>query len=173
MRIDRPPRLLTPALLLALLPATACLANPIIVAPGQAIMEGALIGCGINLVVDGIVLALAYLILRKGHAIRSWTFLKHWLWVFLAGTAIDLFIYGAAGGLITSGPGVLLIAAMGLAALGATNYIIAAKRPGFSSLQALVVAALIGIVTNPILVELVLKAIGFQIDLMARSSSAL
>jgi|GEM_PF-6502954 len=172
MGIHRPPRLFLPALLLTLVPATTCLANPIIVAPGQAMMEGALIGCGINLVVDGIVLALAYLIIGMGRSIRSWTFLKHWLWVFLAGTVIDLFIYGAAGGLITSGPGILLHVALGLAALGAANYIIAAKRPGFSAPQALVVASLLGIITNPILVELALKSVGFRIDLMIRSSGA-
>jgi hypothetical protein len=157
-------------LLFALVPAGACMANPITIDPISVTADGALIGMGIDLVADGAVLVLAYLLLKRGRDIGRWAFARHWAVVFVAGLVVDFFLYMSAGSTIASRRVVVAYAIVGFLSLGAVNYLICRRKGRFSPKEAMVVGVLIGILTNPVLFEIILRAAGFQLDLIPKSS---
>jgi hypothetical protein len=165
-------RLVVPALLLVLLSSTPCLANP-----GQVLPVDIWMGdfarivtvMAFDFVFDAFVLALAYMVLTRISLILTRDFLGHATWIFMAGLTVDLLLYGAAGGTITSGPGVVAFALLGFLGLGAFNYLICRTRSGFSPMAAIVVGVFVGILTNPVLFELALSVSGRHVDFMSRS----
>jgi hypothetical protein len=156
--------------LVLLIPASACLANPM--PPFDPVFDllfPALnpILLAIDVVSDSIVLALAYVVIGKWRIIRSAYFLRHLWYVFLAGLAIDIYIFDLARSpWILGVPGIYLAGTtrvwviLGVStALGATNYLIAVRRPGFSHVQAVVVGVCVGFLTTPILDDRLLHLI--------------
>jgi hypothetical protein len=157
------------AVCFALSSTQVCQANPMVIDPVEVTAEGAATGIGIDLVTDGAVLILAYLLLKRGRDIGRWAFARHWAVVLVAGLIVDLFLYMAAGGTISSGPFVAGYALLGFLALGAANYLICRRKDRFSPTEAAVVGVFIGILTNPVLFELCLRAAGFRLYLVKDS----
>jgi hypothetical protein len=148
-----------------LIPAGVCMANPMAFDPVEIIRKGLmtiLFILGVDFAVDGAVLALSYGVLKKGGLIFSRDFLAHTGWVFVAGLAIDLLLFAAVGSTVAAGTSVGLWVLIGFASLLAVNYLICRLTEGFKRREALLTGVLLGIFTNPVLFELMAKALDMR-----------
>jgi hypothetical protein len=150
-----------------LIPAGVCMANPMAIDPVEIIGKGLMtimVILGVDLAVDGAVLALSYGVLKRGNMICTRDFLAHSGWVFVAGLAIDLLLFAAVGNTVTGGSSVMLWILIGFVSLCVVNYLLCRLTEGFKPREALVTGIFLGIFTNPVLFEVLARALDMRSD---------
>jgi hypothetical protein len=148
-----------------LIPAGVCMANPVAFDPANIIASGLmtiLAVLGVDFAVDAATLALSYAMVRKGSIILTRGFLAHAGWVFVAGLAVDLLLFAAVGSTLAAGPSIALWALIGFVSLFAVNYFICRLTEGFKLREALVTGVLLGVFTNPVLFEVLARALDMR-----------
>jgi len=116
----------------------------------------------VDFIVNGIVLGIGYLVLRRKDLIKSWKFLRYLLFVTIGGALIDLIYVGgqSLGGLIweqthsdiefiaTVFLGSVLLTSLGLFVY---NYWLSRRFFDLTRRQAIFIGLIVGIFTNPFL----------------------
>jgi parallel beta-helix repeat protein len=142
-------------LLFVLIPATACLANDSVVNSAFLAMRRDAIGLGIKLAVDGLVLAMAYGLFKRGRGILGRAFIAQWAMVFVATLLVEFFFLAAEDTpLMMGGSRTTKLMYLGFLLLTAAGYVICRLKDWFTGRQAVVIGITIGIITNPALFEL-------------------
>jgi len=130
------------AVLLFLLPAKVCLANPI--TPGYY-ADKMIFTVGVDLAVDAVVLIICYSLLRQVDNIASWDFVKYIMVVMAGGLAIDLSCAFAMN------DGVILYAFIAFILLSFYNFTLCRATFVIDRWKAIVVGIVMGIFTNPVI----------------------
>jgi parallel beta-helix repeat protein len=140
--------------LFLLTPASACLARSGAVDFAVATVRREWAGLGMTLAASVMVLALAYVVLKRGRRILQWAFVRHLALVFIAGVLAQVLVQVLDNNSLTSGSRTKVVAYLGFLFLCAVNYIICRFRSKFTGGEALLVGILAGVLTNPLLFEM-------------------